>query len=89
MKFQNILASPHHRPCNFEFKTHSLEILICKKTKVPTEVPLHTFQMGRRYYLDFGVMSGFTCFLLGLLGLRARRQQLLPNRNYISGKLPW
>ncbi|OWR50293.1 putative sanpodo [Danaus plexippus plexippus] len=41
--------------------------------------------MGRRYYLDFGVLSGFTCFLLGLLGLRSRRNQLLPNRNYISG----
>lgn len=43
------------------------------------------YAFGRRYYLDFGVLSGFTCFLLGLLGLRSRRQQLFPNRNYISG----
>ncbi|XP_038217841.1 uncharacterized protein LOC119836538 [Zerene cesonia] len=43
------------------------------------------YSIGRRYYLDFGVLSGFTCFLLGLLGLRSRRSQLLPNRNYISG----
>ncbi|CAK1549017.1 unnamed protein product [Leptosia nina] len=43
------------------------------------------YSVGRRYYLDFGVLSGFTCFLLGLLGLRSRRNQLLPNRNYISG----
>ncbi|KAI8441591.1 hypothetical protein MSG28_015165 [Choristoneura fumiferana] len=43
------------------------------------------YTVGRRYYLDFGVLAGFTCFLLGLLGLRSRRQQLLPNRNYISG----
>ncbi|XP_022817291.1 uncharacterized protein LOC111350091 [Spodoptera litura] len=43
------------------------------------------YAIGRRYYLDFGVLAGFTCFLLGLLGLRSRRQQLLPNRNYISG----
>ncbi|XP_026736861.1 uncharacterized protein LOC113500314 [Trichoplusia ni] len=43
------------------------------------------YAVGRRYYLDFGVLSGFTCFLLGLLGFRVRRQHLLPNRNYISG----
>ncbi|VVD02738.1 unnamed protein product [Leptidea sinapis] len=43
------------------------------------------YSVGRRYYLDFGVLSGFTCFLLGMLGLRTRRSQLLPNRNYISG----
>uniref|UniRef100_A0A2A4JKR5 Uncharacterized protein n=1 Tax=Heliothis virescens TaxID=7102 RepID=A0A2A4JKR5_HELVI len=43
------------------------------------------YAIGRRYYLDFGVLAGFTCFLLGLLGFRIKRQQLLPNRNYISG----
>ncbi|KAL0809803.1 hypothetical protein ABMA28_011299 [Loxostege sticticalis] len=43
------------------------------------------YTMGRVYYLDFGVLSGFTCFLLGLLGFRSRRQHLLPNRNYVSG----
>ncbi|XP_041988386.1 uncharacterized protein LOC121739863 [Aricia agestis] len=43
------------------------------------------YSVGRRYYLDFGALAGFTCFLLGLLGLRSRRNQLLPNRNYISG----
>ncbi|GBP49246.1 hypothetical protein EVAR_96554_1 [Eumeta japonica] len=43
------------------------------------------YTMGRRYYLDFGVLSGFTCLLLGLLGFRSRKYQLLPNRNYISG----
>ncbi|RVE53154.1 hypothetical protein evm_002251 [Chilo suppressalis] len=43
------------------------------------------YTLGRRYYLDFGVLAGFTCFLLGLLGFRSRRQHLLPNRNYVSG----
>ncbi|XP_072937618.1 uncharacterized protein spdo [Epargyreus clarus] len=43
------------------------------------------YTVGRRYYLDFGVLSGFTCFLLGLLGFRTRRNQLLPNRNFVSG----
>ncbi|KAL4712169.1 hypothetical protein ACJJTC_011030 [Scirpophaga incertulas] len=43
------------------------------------------YTLGRRYYLDFGVLSGFTCFLLGLLGFRSRRRHLLPNRNFVSG----
>ncbi|XP_011548457.3 uncharacterized protein LOC105380570 [Plutella xylostella] len=43
------------------------------------------YSIGRVYYLDFGVLSGFTCLLLGLLGFRSRKHQLLPNRNYISG----
>lgn len=42
-------------------------------------------QIGRRHYLDIGVLSGFTCLLLGLLGCRSRTRTLLPNRNYISG----
>lgn len=41
--------------------------------------------MGRLYYLDFGIVAGFTCFLLGLLGFRSRNCRWLPNRNYISG----
>ncbi|XP_077292491.1 sanpodo [Arctopsyche grandis] len=43
------------------------------------------YTVGRQYYLDISVLSGFTCFLLGLLGLRTRTDRLLPNRNYISG----
>lgn len=42
--------------------------------------------MGRLYFLDFGVISGFTCLVLGLLGFRTRNCYWLPNRNYISGK---
>lgn len=42
--------------------------------------------MGRLYFLDFGVVSGFTCLILGLLGFRTRNVYWLPNRNYISGK---
>lgn len=41
--------------------------------------------MGRLYYLDFGIVAGFTCLLLGLLGFRSRNCHWLPNRNYISG----
>lgn len=41
--------------------------------------------MGRLYFLDFGVISGFTCLLLGLMGFRTRNCYWLPNRNYISG----
>lgn len=41
--------------------------------------------MGRLYYLDFGIVAGFTCLLLGLLGFRSRNCRWLPNRNYISG----
>lgn len=44
-------------------------------------------EMGRVYFLDFGVVSGFTCLILGLLGYRTRNVYWLPNRNYISGKL--
>lgn len=41
--------------------------------------------MGRMYFLDFGIISGFTCLLLGMLGFRTRNCYWLPNRNYISG----
>lgn len=41
--------------------------------------------MGKLYFLDFGIISGFTCFLLGMLGFRTRNCYWLPNRNYISG----
>nr|CAD7200037.1 unnamed protein product [Timema douglasi] len=40
---------------------------------------------GRRYFLDLGLLSGFTSLLLGGAGFRARASQWLPNRNYISG----
>ncbi|XP_063907853.1 uncharacterized protein Spdo [Zophobas morio] len=41
--------------------------------------------MGRLYFLDFGIIAGFTCLVLGLLGFRTRNCYWLPNRNYISG----
>ncbi|KAF2900226.1 hypothetical protein ILUMI_05961 [Ignelater luminosus] len=42
--------------------------------------------MGRLYFLDFGIVSGFACLVLGLLGFRSRNHYYwLPNRNYISG----
>ncbi|XP_018327725.1 uncharacterized protein LOC108738691 [Agrilus planipennis] len=42
--------------------------------------------MGRLYFLDFGIVSGFACFVLGLLGFRSRNYYYwLPNRNYMSG----
>lgn len=41
--------------------------------------------VGRMYYLDFGIISGFACLLLGCLGFRGRNCHWLPNRNYISG----
>lgn len=43
--------------------------------------------LGRMYYLDFGIISGFACLLLGCLGFRSRNCHWLPNRNYISGML--
>lgn len=43
--------------------------------------------MGRLYYLDFGTVAGFTCFILGMMGFRTRNCYWLPNRNYISGNL--
>ncbi|XP_046404015.1 uncharacterized protein LOC124169445 [Ischnura elegans] len=42
-------------------------------------------QGGRRYYLDFGLLSGFSSVLIGSLGLRARTWHRSPNRNYITG----
>lgn len=42
--------------------------------------------MGRLYYLDFGILAGFTCLVLGMLGYRTRNCYWLPHRNYISGK---
>ncbi|XP_975069.2 uncharacterized protein spdo [Tribolium castaneum] len=41
--------------------------------------------MGRLYFLDFGIVAGFTCLVLGFLGFRTRNCYWLPNRNYISG----
>lgn len=43
--------------------------------------------LGRLYYLDFSIVAGFTCLILGLLGFRTRNCYWLPNRNYISGKM--
>lgn len=43
-------------------------------------------EMRRQYFLDFGIVSGFTCLILGILGCRTRNVYWLPNRNYISGK---
>ncbi|XP_018575982.1 uncharacterized protein LOC108914616 [Anoplophora glabripennis] len=43
--------------------------------------------MGRLYFLDFGIVAGFTCLILGLLGFRTNNVYWLPNRNYISGYL--
>ncbi|XP_071454730.1 uncharacterized protein spdo [Hetaerina americana] len=42
-------------------------------------------QGGRRYYLDFGLLSGFSSVLIGSLGLRARTWHRAPNRNYVTG----
>lgn len=42
--------------------------------------------MGRLYFLDFGIVAGFTCLVLGFLGFRTRNCYWLPNRNYISGE---
>ncbi|KAF5275054.1 hypothetical protein FQA39_LY06991 [Lamprigera yunnana] len=42
--------------------------------------------LGRLYFLDFGIVSGFACLVLGVLGCRSRNQYYwLPNRNYMSG----
>jgi hypothetical protein len=43
------------------------------------------YVIGRSYFLDFGMVAGFTCLTLGVLGFRTRRCYWLPNRNYISG----
>ncbi|EEB10789.1 conserved hypothetical protein [Pediculus humanus corporis] len=42
-------------------------------------------KIGRRYYLDFGLLSGFINFILGLLGFRSYCWRWLPNRNYVTG----
>lgn len=42
--------------------------------------------LGKLYFLEFGIISGFTCIVLGILGFRTRNCYWLPNRNYISGK---
>lgn len=41
--------------------------------------------IGKVYYLEFGIVSGFACLTLGILGFRTRHCSWLPNRNYISG----
>ncbi|KAK9886650.1 hypothetical protein WA026_017571 [Henosepilachna vigintioctopunctata] len=41
--------------------------------------------IGKVYYLEFGIVSGFACLTLGVLGFRTRYCHWLPNRNYISG----
>ncbi|KAL0267876.1 UNVERIFIED_CONTAM: hypothetical protein PYX00_010025 [Menopon gallinae] len=42
-------------------------------------------KLGRRYYLDFGILAGFVNFVLGVLGFRSQCWRWLPNRNYVSG----
>ncbi|XP_039285657.1 basic-leucine zipper transcription factor A-like [Nilaparvata lugens] len=37
----------------------------------------------RKYYLDFGAISGFVCLILGLVGCRTARW--LPHRHYVTG----
>ena len=49
-------------------------------------INLFSLQGGRRYYLDFGLLSGFSSVLIGSLGLRARNWQRSPNRNYVTGE---
>ncbi|XP_066249152.1 uncharacterized protein spdo [Euwallacea similis] len=43
--------------------------------------------MGRPYYLDFSIVSGFTCTVMGILGCRSKNVYWVPNRNYLSGYL--
>lgn len=43
-------------------------------------------QIGRMYYLDLGIVSGFATVSLGFLGFRSRHCDWLPNRNYITGE---
>ncbi|KAL1132370.1 hypothetical protein AAG570_010325, partial [Ranatra chinensis] len=42
---------------------------------------------GRKYFLDFGAISGFTSFILGLLSFRTNKWKWLPHRNYLTGFL--
>ncbi|XP_045469471.1 uncharacterized protein LOC123677069 [Harmonia axyridis] len=44
-----------------------------------------TYLIGKVYYLEFGILSGFVCLTLGILGFRTRYCTWLPNRNFISG----
>lgn len=41
--------------------------------------------VGRMYYLDFSLMSGFACLLLGILGFKSRKSTRSPHRNYVTG----
>ncbi|CAD7082487.1 unnamed protein product [Hermetia illucens] len=41
--------------------------------------------LGRSYYLEIGVISGFAAAALGFQGFKSRHCDWLPNRNYSSG----
>ncbi|XP_055549539.1 uncharacterized protein LOC129732574 isoform X2 [Wyeomyia smithii] len=43
-----------------------------------------TSKIGREYYLDLTIFSGFAAIALGILGFKSRQCNWLPNRNYIS-----
>ncbi|ETN65979.1 hypothetical protein AND_002235 [Anopheles darlingi] len=44
-----------------------------------------TAKLGREFYLDAGVLAGFSAIALGILGFKSRQCDWLPNRNYMSG----
>ncbi|XP_035896065.1 uncharacterized protein LOC118504994 [Anopheles stephensi] len=44
-----------------------------------------TAKLGREFYLDMGVLAGFSAIALGILGFKSRQCDWLPNRNYMSG----
>uniref|UniRef100_A0A182TXK5 Uncharacterized protein n=1 Tax=Anopheles melas TaxID=34690 RepID=A0A182TXK5_9DIPT len=44
-----------------------------------------TAKLGREFYLDMGILAGFSAIALGILGFKSRQCDWLPNRNYMSG----
>ncbi|XP_069685920.1 uncharacterized protein spdo [Periplaneta americana] len=78
------IPEPYQSPPTGTIVTAGAILLLCGA--ISTVLCLYMmFQNGRRYYLDFGMLSGFGSVLLGCLGFRSRRWQWLPNRNYVSG----
>ncbi|XP_033608467.1 early nodulin-like protein 2 isoform X2 [Cryptotermes secundus] len=78
------MPTPYQTPPTGTIVTAGATLLLCGAITIVLSLYMMS-KAGRRYYLDFGVLSGFGSVLLGCLGFRSRRWLWLPNRNYVSG----
>lgn len=79
--------SGHKQPVHVTLTVAAVMMMLCGGVTSCLCFYMISF-MGRLYFLDFGIVSGFSCLVLGVLGCRSRNYYYwLPNRNYMSGTM--